>query len=124
MTAPVDVRTYMAALPKDQRTALEKLRKVVKAAAPKTEEVISYSMPALRYRGYVLVWYAAWKNHCSLYPLPGAVKRADLKGYVISKGTIRFPNDKPIPATLVRKIVKARMKENELRTKKKGKLKK
>ena len=121
MTAPKDVRTYMAALPKDQRAALEKLRRVVKAAAPKTEEVISYSIPALRYQGYVLVWYAAWKNHCSLYPLTVAVKKADLKGYLISKGTIRFPNDKPLPAALIRRLVKGRMKENEARAAKRAK---
>jgi len=121
MTAPKGVRTYMAALPKDQRAALEVLRKIVKAAAPKTEEVISYAIPALRYQGYVLVWYAAWKNHCSLYPLTGAVKKADLKGYLISKGTIRFSYDKPLPAPLIRRLVKGRMKENEARAAKRDK---
>lgn len=119
MTAPKDVRTYMAALPKDQRVALEKLRKIVKAAAPKGEEVISYAIPALRYQGYMLVWYAAWKNHCSLYPLGNAATfyKAELKGYETSKGTIRFPNDKPLPVTLVKKLVKARIAENANRAK-------
>ena len=108
----------MAGLAPEQRAALQKLRVVVKAAAPKGQEVISYAIPALRYQGYVLVWYAAWKSHCSLYPLTGAVKKADLKGYLISKGTIRFPNDKPLPAALIRRLVKGRMKENEARAKK------
>ena len=116
MSAPKDVKTYLAGLSKDQRASLQKLRVVVKAAAPpRTEEVISYSIPALRYKGYGLVWYAAWKDHVSLYPLPGGVKKSDLKGYKTAKGTIRFPNDKPVPAGLVRKIVRSRMKENDAR---------
>jgi len=115
MSAPKDVHAYLAALPKDRRVALGKLRKTVKSAAPRSEEVISYGIPALRYQGRVLVWFAAWKNHCSLYPLSGAVKKAELKGYKTAKGTIRFPNGEPLPVALVKKLVKARIKENEKR---------
>jgi uncharacterized protein YdhG (YjbR/CyaY superfamily) len=123
MSAPKDVKTYLAGLPAEQRAALQKLRKAVKAAAPKCEEVISYAIPALRYRGYGLVSYAAWNSHVSLYPGGAAAKRFknELKGYETAKGTIRFPNDKPIPVSLVRKIVKGRMKENEARAKLKAK---
>lgn len=94
------------------RAALEKLRKIIKSAVPDATEVISYGIPAFRYQGYVLVWFAAWKNHCSLYPISNAVKR-ELKGYDTAKGTIRFTADKPLPAALVRKLVKARIAENE-----------
>jgi len=117
MSGVKDVDAYLAALPKNQRAALEKLRKTIRAAAPKAEEVISYGIPAFYYQGYGLVWYAAWKSHCSLYPISGAIKR-ELKGYDTAKGTIRFAVDEPLPATLVRKLVKARIAENTKRTKK------
>jgi len=119
----MDVKTYMARLSADQRAALQRLRKAVKAAAPKCEEVISYAIPTLRYKGYGLVSYAAWKNHVSLYAGGKATKRyqSELKGYKTAKGTIRFPNDAPIPASLITKIVKGRMKENEARAKRKAK---
>jgi uncharacterized protein YdhG (YjbR/CyaY superfamily) len=123
MSAPKDVKTYLAGLPAEQRAALQKLRKAVKAAAPKCEEVISYAIPGLRYKDYGLISYAAWKNHVSLYAGANAAKRykSELKGYETAKGTIRFPNDAPIPVSLVRKIVKGRMKENEARAKRKTK---
>lgn len=112
MSPPKDVETYLAALPKGQRAALEKLRKIIRAAAPKAEEVISYGIPAFYYQGYGLVWYAAWKDHCSLYPISGAIKR-ELKGYNTAKGTIRFAVDKPLPAPLVRKLVRARIADSQ-----------
>ncbi len=104
---------YLAALTEDKRAALEKLRKIIKAAAPKAEECISYQLPAFRLNGRMLVWFGATAKHCAFYP--GAVVEAhkdDLKDYDISKGTIRFQPDHPLPAALVRKLVKARIAEN------------
>ena len=123
MTAPKDVDGYLAALPQRQRAALEKLRKTIRAAAPRAEEVISYGIPAFWYQGYGIVWYAAWKNHCSLYPISGSIRR-ELKGYDTAKGTIRFAVDEPLPTALVKKLVKARIAENQKKVKKLKKLKK
>jgi uncharacterized protein YdhG (YjbR/CyaY superfamily) len=117
--APQDVAGYLAALPKEQRAALEKIRKTIRSAAPKAEEVISYGIPAFRYNGYGLVWFAAWKDHLSLYPIPRGFQR-DLKGYKTAKGTIQFAPDKPLPATLVRKLVRARLAETAKRSKKRA----
>ena len=101
---------YLAALPADQRAALERLRKLIRAAAPRAEECISYSMPGFRQDGKMLVWYAAAKSHCSLYP-GGMVAdfEDELEGFETSKGTIRFQPERPLPAGLVRRIVKARI---------------
>jgi uncharacterized protein YdhG (YjbR/CyaY superfamily) len=115
MDKPSSVEEYLAALPADKRTALEKLRKTIKAAAPEATETISYQMPAFKDHGRILVYYAAFKDHCSLYPASEAVMEAlgdELKPYFAGKGTIRFPADKPLSAALVRKIVKARLEEN------------
>jgi uncharacterized protein YdhG (YjbR/CyaY superfamily) len=106
--APVDA--YLAALPSEQRAALEKLRRDIHAAAPGAVDCISFRMPAVRYEGKVLVWYGAHAKHCAFYP--GAVVQAhqdELRPYQISKGTIRFSSEKPLPATLVGKLVKARI---------------
>ncbi len=110
---PKTIDEYLAALSDDKRAALEKLRRAIKAAAPKAEECISYQLPAFRLNGRMLVWFGATANHCAFYP--GAVveaHKADLKGYDTSKGTIRFQPDHPLPAALVRKLVRARIKEN------------
>ncbi len=113
MPRPKDTDSYLASLPADQRAALEKLRKDVKAAAPNAEEYIGYAMPAFRYNG-PLVYFAAAKKHCAFYiGSTIAAYKADLAGYDTSKGTIRFQPDKPLPAALVRKLVKARMAEND-----------
>jgi uncharacterized protein YdhG (YjbR/CyaY superfamily) len=104
---------YLAALPSDQRAALEKLRKTIRAAAPGVEECISYQIPGFRYRGKMLVWFGATANHCSFHP--GATVqafKADLAKYDTSTGTIRFQPDHPLPVTLVRKLVKARIAQN------------
>ena len=100
---------YLAAVSADKRAALETLRKNIKAAAPEAEECISYGVPAFRLNGKFLVAYAAAKNHCAFYP--GAVIKTlkELRNYDTSKGTIRFPPDKPLPAALVRKLVKLRI---------------
>jgi uncharacterized protein YdhG (YjbR/CyaY superfamily) len=104
---------YLAAVSKEKRTALEKLRKDIKAAAPEAEECISYQLPAFRLNKKFLVAYGAAANHCAFYP--GSVVEAlkkELKDCDTSKGTIRFPADKPLPAALVRKLVKLRMAKN------------
>ena len=111
---PATIDEYLATLPDDQRAALQKLRKTIAAAAPKAEECISYSVPAFRLNG-PLVGFGAKANHCAFYLMSGstvAAHAAELEGYETSKGTIRFKPDKPLPAALVRKLVKARVTEN------------
>jgi uncharacterized protein YdhG (YjbR/CyaY superfamily) len=112
-----DVDSYLAELPIAQRRGLEKLRKVIKAAAPKAQECISWRMPAYKYLG-CLVFFAAFKNHCSFFVASTALMKKlgdELAPYETSGGTIHFTPENPLPATLVKKIVKARMKENEMR---------
>ena len=102
--------TYLAALSPEKRVALQRLRKIIRATAPKAEECISYGIPAFRLNGKFLVGLGASATHCSFYP--GAVLTTlgeKLKGYDTSKGTIRFQPDNPLPSTLVRKLVKARI---------------
>ena len=110
------VNEYMENIPEKERAVLEKLRKTIRSVVPKAEEVISYQIPTFKYNGG-LVSYAAFKNHCSLFPWnAGLIKKIEeLKNYSTSKGTIHFTVDKPLPVALVKKIVKARMKENEER---------
>jgi uncharacterized protein YdhG (YjbR/CyaY superfamily) len=108
------VNAYLRAVPPAPRAALQKLRKTIKAAAPQATEVISYGIPMFKHHG-MLVGYAAFKKHCSLFmstSLTKAHKKA-LASYDTSKGTIRFAPDKPLPAALVRKLVKARLAQNE-----------
>jgi uncharacterized protein YdhG (YjbR/CyaY superfamily) len=111
---PKTIDEYLASVSDEQRVALEKLRKQIKAAAPKAEECISYGIPAFRHKGG-LVWFGAARTHCSFYPGSKAIEmhQEELKNYGLSKGTIRFQPDKPIPATLVREIVKERVAANE-----------
>ena len=110
---PKTIDEYLAPLSSDKRAALEKLRKAIKAAAPKAEECISYQIPAFRLDGKMLVWFGAATNHCSFFPgaSPIVAHKDALKGYKTSKGTIRFPAASPLPDTLVKKLVKARIAE-------------
>ena len=113
--APTSVSEYLASLPDRPRATLQALRETIQAAAPNATEAISYGMPAFRDNGRVLVYYASFKAHCSLFPASGAVIELfakELKPYATSKGTIRFPAAAPLPTALVKKIIKARLKEN------------
>lgn len=111
-----DVDEYVAAQPKSIRVILNKLRATIKAGAPKAEEVISYQMPAYKHHG-MLVYFAAWPKHIGFYPTPGGIKafEKELSAYEGSKGAIKFPIDKTIPFSLIRKIVKYRVQENEMK---------
>jgi uncharacterized protein YdhG (YjbR/CyaY superfamily) len=94
---------------------LSKIRAVIRSVAPpEATEAISYGMPAFKYKG-MLVWFAAFSKHCSLFPTAAVIEafKKDLKSFTISKGTIQFPLDKPLPAALVKKLVKARIAQNE-----------
>ena len=107
---------YLARVPEPACSTLKHIRAVIRSVVPKeSTEVISYGIPMFKYNG-MLVGYAAFKNHCSLFPTGSGVLdrfEKELRGYRASKGTIHFASDKPLPDTLVKKIVKARVKENE-----------
>jgi uncharacterized protein YdhG (YjbR/CyaY superfamily) len=111
---PKTIDEYLAALSDDKRIALEKLRRAIRAAAPKAEECISYGIAAFRQNG-MLVGFGATANHCAFYLMSASTVEAhqdELRDYDTSKGTIRFQADDPLPAALVRKLVKARIAEN------------
>lgn len=113
--APKNVDEYLAGVPEPARSTLNKIRAAIRSAVPpEATETISYRIPAFKYKG-VLVWFAAFSNHCSLFPTASVVEafRNELKGFSTSKGTIHFPTDKPLPTALVRKLVKARVEQNE-----------
>jgi uncharacterized protein YdhG (YjbR/CyaY superfamily) len=114
------IDAYLAKAPEPARGMLEEIRAIVRANAPaETTEVFSYGMPGFRYKG-PLLWYGAMKNHCGFYPGSPPMIRSlaeELKGYKTTKGAIQFPVGKPVPAALVKKIVKLRAKENEARGK-------
>jgi uncharacterized protein YdhG (YjbR/CyaY superfamily) len=117
--SPRDVDDFLARVPEDARAALEKLRRTIRAAAPKATEGIGYAIPTFYHRG-PLVAFAASKNHCGFYVMSPAVMKAhqdELKPYDTAKATIRFRADEPLPAALVRRLVKARIAENEARAK-------
>jgi uncharacterized protein YdhG (YjbR/CyaY superfamily) len=116
---PRTIDEYLATLQADQRAALQQLRTTIRASVPQAEECISYALPAFRLDGRVLVCFGAAARHCSFFPGSGSTVAAHadlLKGYDTSKGTIRFQPDKPLPAALVRKLVKARVAENAARS--------
>jgi uncharacterized protein YdhG (YjbR/CyaY superfamily) len=114
MTGASDVDAYLSGVPDAPRAALEALRATIKAAAPDAVETISYQMPAFKLNGRLLVSYAAFTNHCSLFPASEQVIEAhgdSLAPYLAGKGTIRFTVSAPLSARLVRKIVKTRVQE-------------
>jgi uncharacterized protein YdhG (YjbR/CyaY superfamily) len=110
MTKPATVDQYLRALPDDQRAALEKVRAQIKSAAPKAEEHVAYGLVGFKVDGRPLIYIGAAKNHCALYGARADdALAAELKGFKQSKGTIQFTPDKPIPAAVVKGIVKARL---------------
>jgi uncharacterized protein YdhG (YjbR/CyaY superfamily) len=113
---PKTIDEYLAAVPEPARTTLSKLREMIRRVAPpETTEAITYRIPTFKYKGS-LVAFAAFANHCSLFPMNGSLIKAfesDLKDYETSKGTIRFPVDKPLPAALIKKIVAARVADRD-----------
>lgn len=115
---PKDIDEYLAGVPEPARGTLNKVRAAIRAAVPpEATEAITYRIPTFKYKGS-LVAFAAFKNHCSLFPMSMAVIAAfkdELKGFPTSKGTIHFPQDKPLPAALLKKMVKARVAQNEER---------
>lgn len=113
-TRPHTIDEYLAGLSPENRAALQKVRRAVHAAAPGAAECISYGMPAFRLNGKLIGGFTAAENHCSFHPMSGetvATLKADLAGYETGRGTIRFPARAGLPATLVRKLVKARIAE-------------
>lgn len=114
MGRPVSVEAYLAGLPEEPRAALEKLRRAIRAALPEATEGIAWQMPAFRAHGRWLVGYAAFRDHCSFFPMSARVIEdlaAELEPYTTTKGSIHFTLEKPLPAALVKKIVKARLAE-------------
>jgi uncharacterized protein YdhG (YjbR/CyaY superfamily) len=115
MASPASVDEYLATVPAERRPVLEEMRKTIRAAAPEATETIAYDMPSFRsHGGQFLVSFAAYKHHFSLFPASGAVVEAlgdELAPYLSGKGTIRFPADQPVPASLVTRVVKVRLTE-------------
>ncbi|MES1262148.1 MAG: DUF1801 domain-containing protein [Acidobacteriota bacterium] len=114
--SPID--QYLAGVPEPARGTLNKIRAVIRSVAPpETTEAISYGMPAFKYKG-PLIGFAAFSDHCSIFPMNSSLIvafRSELKNFSTSKGTIRFPLDKPFPAALLKKLVRARVAQNEQR---------
>jgi len=113
---PKTVEEYLAQVPEPQRTTLKKVRAVIRSVLPaEATEVISYRIPCVKYKG-MLVGYAAFTDHCSLFGMSGTLlgpMKEELKKYSTSKGTIRFAIDKPLPAPLIKKLVKSAMAAKE-----------
>jgi uncharacterized protein YdhG (YjbR/CyaY superfamily) len=110
------VSAYFAALPAHVRRELKVLRGAIRAAAPGAVDTFGYGMPGYKLDGRGLMWYAAWKKHNSIYPLSDDAKRrfaAELEGYEMSNGTLRLPHDRPVPVSLIKKLVKARIAERK-----------
>lgn len=110
---PRTIEHHLAAWSDDQRAALSRLSKTIQAAVPQAEPCIAYGVPAFRLGGKFLVGYSGSARHCAFYPGSAAIAacRRELKAYDTSKGTIRFQPDKPLPAALVRKLIKVRIAE-------------
>ena len=112
---PKNVDEYLAGVPEPARAALNKMRAAIRSVVPpEATETISYRILAFKYKG-ILVWFAAFSNHCSLFPTASVIEafKNELKGFSTSKGTIHFPTDKPLPTALIKKIVRARVAQND-----------
>jgi uncharacterized protein YdhG (YjbR/CyaY superfamily) len=114
-SAPKNFDEYLAGVPEHARSTLKKLRATIRSVVPaEATETISYRIPAFKHNG-VLVWFAAFSNHSSLFPTASVIEafKNELKGFSTSKGTIHFPADKPLPITLIKKLVRERVAQNE-----------
>jgi uncharacterized protein YdhG (YjbR/CyaY superfamily) len=114
-SGPSGIEEYLEGVAEPARSTLRKIRAAIRSAAPpEAIETISYGMPAFKYKE-VLVWFAAFSNHCSFFPTASIVEafKNELKDFHTSKGTIQFPMDRPLPAALVKRMVKARVAQNE-----------
>jgi uncharacterized protein YdhG (YjbR/CyaY superfamily) len=102
---------YLQALDPQQKAELERIRKIAKTLVPDAEESISYDMPALKYKGKPLIYFAAFKNHMSIFPTPGPIETmsAELAAYKTSRGTLQFTVDNPIPEALLKELITARL---------------
>jgi len=118
-TKPIDFDNYLEGFPKDIQVLLLQLRATIRKAAPEAEEIISYGMPAFRYKG-MLVWYAAHTHHIGFYPRVSGISafKQELSAYKESKGAVQFPYGRPLPVRLISRIVKFRLKENSEKAKK------
>jgi uncharacterized protein YdhG (YjbR/CyaY superfamily) len=118
--APKNVDEYFADIPEPSRSKLNKIRAAIRSAVPpRATEVISYGIPAFKDKK-VLVWFAAFSDHSSLFPTASVIEqfKHELKGFITTKGTVRFPMDKPLPTALIKKLVKARVAQIENKTRK------
>ena len=114
------VDEYITSFPKDVQKKLESIRQIINISAPEAEETINYQIPTFKLNGN-LVHFAAFKSHIGFYPAPSGLKafKKEISSYKSSKGSVQFPLDKPIPLSLIKKIVKYRVKENSIKTIKK-----
>ncbi|HKR09256.1 MAG TPA: DUF1801 domain-containing protein [Gemmatimonadaceae bacterium] len=104
------IRDYTAKRPPSTRRRLKELADTIRKSAPGAVDAFSYQIPAFRYDGKILVWYAGWTNHLSMYPLSAEDRKfAEQKGYKTSKGTVQFPLDDPLPVSLIKRLVKSRL---------------
>jgi uncharacterized protein YdhG (YjbR/CyaY superfamily) len=113
--APKDVDEYVAGVPESARSAFIKLRAAILSAVPReATETISYGIPAIKHNG-LLVWFAAFSKHCSLFPTKAVIEafKSELQGFSTSKGTIHFHLDKPLPTALIKRLVKAQVRQSE-----------
>jgi uncharacterized protein YdhG (YjbR/CyaY superfamily) len=117
-----DVDDYLSRLPEDSRAILEKLRQTIKTVVPEATEGISYQIPTFKYQGRMLVSYAAFKEHYSFFPGIGPIEAhsVELKPFRTAKGTIQFTDERPLPVSLIKKIVKTRIKLNDAYLKKRA----
>lgn len=118
-----EIDLYLAKVPEPARSTLKELRRLIKDALPESEECISYGLPAFRVNGQVIAGFASAKNHCSYYPFSGSTLTtlsADVSKYVTTKGSLHFAIDRCIPATLVKKLVKTRLREEKTKVASKG----
>jgi uncharacterized protein YdhG (YjbR/CyaY superfamily) len=118
-TTPKNIDEYIDGFPQGTQNALEQIRMTIKNLVPEAEETISYGMPTFKLNGQYLIYFAGYKKHIGLYPVPGNNKTFDIEFSAFKtsgKGTIQFPLDKPMPTTLIKKVVRFRMAENLQKT--------